>query len=117
MPFDKAEEKKLAGDEAILPLAIESFKPLVRDARASFDYFEGMVGSSVQKVYLSGGGALTRGLIEYLKEKLGAQVLLWNPLRKFDDTGLQQKDKEFLISNSSLLTVGLGIAMSIPEGA
>jgi type IV pilus assembly protein PilM len=117
MPFDKAEEKKLAGDEAILPLAIESFKPLVRDARASFDYFEGMVGASVQKVYLSGGGALTRGLIDYLKEKLGAQVLLWNPLRKFDDTALQPKDKEFLISNSSLLTVGLGIAMSIPEGA
>jgi len=108
--FDEAEQKKVAGDDAILSFEMEAFKPLVRDIRASFDYYEGMMGASLQKLYLSGGGALTRGITEYLKEHLGIPVLIWNPLRKIDDSGLE--DKEFLIGNSPLLSVSLGIAMS-----
>jgi type IV pilus assembly protein PilM len=108
--FDDAEKKKLSGEDAILSFAAESYKPLVRDIRASFDYFEGMMGSSVQKVYLSGGGALTRGITDYLKEKLGIPAILWNPLRKIEDSALH--DKEFLIANSPLLSICMGLALS-----
>ncbi|MCK5706298.1 MAG: type IV pilus assembly protein PilM [Candidatus Aureabacteria bacterium] len=108
--FDEAEEKKIAGDDTIIPYISETFKPLIRDIRASFDYFEGLMGGSIQKVYLSGGGSLTRGIVDLFKEKLGIHVLLWNPLRKIDDSELMDKDKEFLISHSSFLSVCMGIA-------
>ncbi|MBN1522239.1 MAG: type IV pilus assembly protein PilM, partial [Candidatus Aureabacteria bacterium] len=108
--FDEAEQKKLAGDDAILSFAGEAYKPIVRDIRASFDYFEGMMGTSIQKLYLSGGGSLARGITDYLKEKLGIPVVIWNPIRKVDDSSLE--DKDFLIGNSPLLTVCMGTAMS-----
>ena len=102
--------KKLAGDNSIVPYISETFKPLIRDIRASFDYFEGLMGGSIQKVYLSGGGSLTRGIVDLFKERLGVSVLLWNPLRQIDDSALMDKDKEFLISHSSFLSVCMGIA-------
>ena len=108
--FDEAELKKLSGDDSIISFASEAYKLLARDIRASFDYFEGMMGGSVQKIYLSGGGALARGMTDYMKEKLGIPVVLWNPLRKIDDNDLP--DKEFLIGHSTLLAVTMGIAMS-----
>ena len=110
LSFDEAEQKKVAGDDAMLSFGSEAMKPLVRDIRASFDYYEGMMGTSLQKLYLSGGGALARGITDYLKENIGVPVLLWNPLRKIDDSSLE--DKDFLIGNSPLLSVCLGIAMS-----
>ena len=110
LSFDDSESKKIAGDDIILPFTNEAYKPILRDIRASFDYFEGMMGLSVSKIYLSGGGALARGVSDYLKDKLGVQSLIWNPLRNIDESVIS--DKEGLVKNASSLTVCLGTAIS-----
>ena len=108
--FDDAEKKKISGNDIILPFVNEAYKPIIRDIRASFDYFEGMMGISINKLYLSGGGALSRGITDYFKDKLGIPCLLWNPLRGIDENAVE--DKEGLVKNASSLTISIGTAIS-----
>jgi len=107
--FDEAEEKKIIGDPEVLKYIQEALKPLSSSLVQSFDFFESSMGVHVDKVYISGGGALIRGIVDYLKEELYRNVLVWNPLRSVDIEGLAEKEKELLQQNSPLLTIAMGI--------
>jgi len=109
--FSEAEEKKVLGEEAVLPFVQEALKPLTSGLLQSFEFFEGTSGMSVSKVFLSGGGAQIRGITDYLKEGLGRNVVLWNPLRNINIDTLGDKEKELLRANSHILAVGLGIGL------
>jgi type IV pilus assembly protein PilM len=107
--FEEAEKKKIVGDPEILKYIEESLKPLSSALIQSFDFFEGSMGARVGKVYLSGGGALIRGVVDYLKDLLHRNVFVWNPLRSVDIEGFVEREKELLQQNSPLLTIGIGI--------
>jgi type IV pilus assembly protein PilM len=109
--FDEAEEKKIVGDPEILKYIEESLKPLSNALIQSFDFFEGSMGTRVDKVYLSGGGALIRGVVDYLKDLLHRNVFIWNSLRSIDIEGFVEGEKELLQQNSPLLTVAMGIGL------
>ena len=108
-PFDEAEEKKIVGDPAVLKYIEEALKPLSSGLVQSFDFYESSMGAHVSKVYVSGGGALIRGITDYLKGSLNRNVLVWNPLRTVDIEGLAEREKELLQQNSPLLTIAMGI--------
>lgn len=115
--FDQAEELKLRGDAEVSSIIMESLRPLAQGLVQSFDFFEGSMGVPITKVYISGGGALIRGITDYLKELTHRNVFIWNSLRSIDIDKVPEAEKDLLMSNSPLLTVALGIALGEGEGA
>ncbi|MBN2143032.1 MAG: type IV pilus assembly protein PilM [Candidatus Aureabacteria bacterium] len=113
--FDEAEAKKIEGDSSISRYIEESIKPLCNGLAQSFDFFEGSVGTHVSHVYISGGGAQIRGMMDYLKNSLNRNVRIWNSLRSINIDSLPEREKELLQSNSPLLTVALGIGLGEGE--
>lgn len=65
---------------AITP-ALEKF---ISEIRISFDYFETQFGKTVERLYISGGGAYLFNMADFLKDNLGVEVVLWNPLEGID---------------------------------
>jgi type IV pilus assembly protein PilM len=113
--FDEAEEKKIRGDAQVLGIVEEAMKPVIQGLSQSFDFFEGSSGAHVSKVYLSGGGAQIRGVMDVLKSSLNRTVLIWNPLRNINIDSIE--DKELLQSNSPLLTIAMGIGLGEGDGS
>ena len=107
--FDDAEERKIKSDAQVLAIVEDELKPISTGIQQSFDYYEGSSSSHISKVYLSGGGAQTRGIIDYLMSMLNRTVLLWNPLRSINIDSFP--DKELLQANAPLLTIALGIGL------
>ena len=62
---------------AVLMPTLEKF---ISEIRMSFDYFETQFGKNVERFYISGGGAYLFNMQDFLKENLGMDVVLWNPL-------------------------------------
>lgn len=108
--WDEAEEKKIKGDNDVLEIIEESLAPLSTGIAQSIDFFEGSSGTHINQIYLSGGGAQIRGIIDYLKSSLNHDVLIWNPLRNFNIDEIE--DRELLQANAPLLTISLGIGLS-----
>ena len=82
---------------------------LATEVRTSFDYFESQNATSVEKIFLSGGGATFAGLDEMLSNLLGIAVEYWDPFRKVfipENIGASQ-----LKSQSRSFAVALGLAL------
>ena len=62
---------------AVLMPTLEKF---ISEIRMSFDYFETQFGKNIERLYISGGGAYLFNMQDFLKENLGIDVALWNPL-------------------------------------
>lgn len=107
--FDEAEEKKIKGDSSIMNIMEEALKPISIGLMQSFDFYEGSSGVHIPKIFLSGGGAEIRGIIDFLKATFNRNVVIWNPLRSIDFSAIE--DKELLQSNSPILAVALGIGL------
>ena len=75
----------------------------------SFDFAESQAGSQVDKVYLSGGGALLQGLDSFLGKNLGLAVDVWDPLESLAvKPEMKNEDLRLL---SPRLAVAIGLAM------
>lgn len=60
------------------------FDNMVEDIRRSLRYYAKTNNQSFfLKIFLSGGGAATGGLAEYIQEKLNVEVAVFNPLESF----------------------------------
>ena len=75
----------------------------------SFDFAESQAGSQVDKVYLSGGGALLEGIETFLEKALGLKVEVWDPLKSLSVK--PEMENEDLRSLSPRLAVSIGLAM------
>ena len=93
--FQEAEERKMAeadlrspeGSRLAQPWAENLTTQIVRSLRA----FTGQDDTDgTDAVWLCGGGSLLPGLQDYLSEKLGMQVEIWNPLGKMRDESLPE---------------------------
>lgn len=82
---------------------------LVTELRLSFDYYESQCASSIEKVYLSGGGSLFSGLDNFLNHMLGIEILRWDPLVNIKiEPGV---DEKLLKENSNLLNIAMGLGL------
>ena len=98
-------ERKLEISGIITP-ALEKF---TSEIRMSFDYFESQFGKNVDKLYISGGTAYLFNMLDFLKESLEVDVVLWNPFEgvKILD---ESADKE-LINSPGKFAVAMGLAL------
>jgi type IV pilus assembly protein PilM len=111
--FKSAEELKTNSDkqksEKILT-AIESIlAKLAQEVRTSFDYYESRSVTSVEKIFLSGGGSLYSGMNEMLSNLLGLKVENWDSFKKIPIAETSNPAK--IKSLSGQLAVAIGLAL------
>lgn len=82
---------------------------LVSEMRKSFDYYEAGSAAIINKIFLSGGGALPSGVASNLESTLGVKIEQWNPFSKFVFApGLNKDD---IMKNSVQFAVAVGLAL------
>lgn len=113
LDFKSAEELKTSADEQKAGKIAAAIEPVVtklaKEVRNSFDYYESRSVSSVEKIYMSGGGSMYPGMKESLSAIIGIEVDNWDPLRKI--TLAEGLDPAKVKVISSQLAVAIGLAL------
>ncbi|MEE8360144.1 MAG: type IV pilus assembly protein PilM, partial [Candidatus Omnitrophota bacterium] len=82
---------------------------IVEEVKLSLSYYENQMGAVVDKIYLSGGLSFFHGLVDILKEGIGMECFLWDPVKRITiDKGV---DQEKLSKIKHQLPVALGLAI------
>ncbi len=111
---DKQKKSRLPEQTVELQAATQKgFEPLVEEIEHSIDYFENEVGADLSDIFLSGGGAMSVGVLEFLSQTLERKVALWDSTKKMiiskdiNPTFLQEHSVEFDVAFGMALK-GLG---------
>ena len=105
----RAEELKIFGDTIVAPFAEGVFELMARDIRSSFDYYEGVSGIDVAKLFLSGGGSLYEESQAGLESALGIKTDFWSPFEHIDILAFKS-DQKFK-SLERIFDVAVGLAL------
>ncbi len=102
-------EKK---EEELLNLVASPLEHLMREVKASLDYFENQFDQRVERIYLSGGSSCLRGVGSVIQQNVGFEALSWNPLKGvvIPDELLPKTDKM-----KGSLAVAAGLALRNQE--
>lgn len=93
-----------------LKTAIEPvFTNLANEIRTSFDYYESQSTASVERIFLSGGGARFFAFKEMLAASLGIEAEYWDPFKKI--TLSSGVDSAKLKESAPQLCVAAGLAL------
>ena len=106
-----AEEIKIKSlDDNLIQSLEPVFNNLARELRASFDFYETQENRLIDKIFITGGTAELKGLIEFLKHSLGHDI----ELITFDTDRLRLRpslDSELFKENFNFFTIALGMAL------
>ncbi|MFH0762367.1 MAG: type IV pilus assembly protein PilM [Candidatus Omnitrophota bacterium] len=113
LDFNSAEKLKINAriePADTIKAAVESvFANLAGEIRSSFDYYESQNASSVEGIFLSGGGSKLYGFKDMLAKSLGIAVDFWDP---FKAIALSEKvDSAKVKECSPELAVAVGLAL------
>lgn len=100
------ENERLKEVSAAIELILSN---LSAEIRTSFDYYESQSSSSVEKIFLSGGGSLVKGLKETLSNSLSIEMGIWDPLKQLiipNDSDIQKIRK---LSGQFAVAIGLAL--------
>ncbi len=96
-------------NEEVVEVIVNSFEKILDEVQKSFEFFSTTTNNQVEKIYLTGGGALIRGVDGLFSHKLSTPAEILNPLkgvkisnRKFDHNAID--------AFGPLATVALGLA-------
>lgn len=113
LDFKSTEEIKIKADKETadqIRHASESvLTNLATEIRTSFDYYENQSASSVEKIFLSGGGSFCLGLKDILVNLLGIPIEYWDPLRQINIS--DSIDTQKIKTLSSQLAIAIGLAL------
>ncbi|MBU1007247.1 MAG: pilus assembly protein PilM [Candidatus Omnitrophica bacterium] len=107
---DGAEALKLKPGENrgdIVEAVTPALEKLTQQIRMSLDYFETQFGKDVEKIYISGGTSYLFNMVDFLKENLRVDVIMWNP---FEHMVLSEVSKE-IDAQPALFAVAAGLAL------
>jgi len=90
-----------------------SLSKLGDEIRLSFGYYENQHGSSVEKVYLSGGFSNVKEIPEYFEHDFGIKPIQWDPLRAFTIAPTIDKAKIDAVKSSLAVACGLVVRTNI----
>ncbi len=116
LEFAQAEALK-AGDipdsvdrEEAVATIVESFNSIFEEVERSFEFFSSTSNTQVEKVYLTGGGALTPGVDQLLSQKLKIPVEILNPLDNIKVSS-RKFDRELIAQMGPMASVAVGLAI------
>jgi type IV pilus assembly protein PilM len=88
-------------------------RKLVADIAETLRYYSAQAKSSnVDKLFVCGGFALARGFVELLNTRLGAEVVLWNPLDKMS-CDVNRQCRDIIAKTGPAMAVAAGLAMRL----
>lgn len=84
-------------------------KELTNEINLSLSYFENRYNSGISNIFCSGGMVYAEGVVDYLREKMGIPIQIWDPLNKI--VIAENLSKGDLDKVSSQLAVSIGLAL------
>ncbi len=94
--------------EELPQLIIKTLEPIVTEIQYMLDFFRSQNNGEVEKIILSGGGALLLNLTEYLSKRLNLQVIIGDPWNRVN---YPAELKPVLSEIGPKLAVAIGLAM------
>ncbi|MFH1853860.1 MAG: type IV pilus assembly protein PilM [Candidatus Omnitrophota bacterium] len=95
--------------EELVGIIVPVLERLTSQVRMSLDYFESQFGKCVEKIYISGGTAYLFNMVDFLKDNLGVDTLMWNP---FDNIRISESMTEKEVSAMpAVFAVAVGLAL------
>ncbi|MGE5425835.1 MAG: type IV pilus assembly protein PilM [Bacillota bacterium] len=98
------------GSKEELPqLILKTIAPVIHEIEYMREFFQGnSKGKKIEKIVLSGGGALLAGLADYLSQHLNMQVIIGDP---FSRLAYPQEMKPIIAEVGPKLAVAAGLAL------
>ncbi len=93
--------------EEVVSVITPALEKLTQQIRMSFDYFETQVGRNIEKIYISGGTSYLFNIVDFLKENLHVDVMMWNP---FEGIAIDGAFEE-ISRHPAMFTVAVGLAL------
>jgi type IV pilus assembly protein PilM len=105
-----------AADQSARSIMEEQTRKFVDEVRGSLDYYRTQVrtGGPVQRILLSGAGALLDGLVDRLSNATNLPVQIANPFDRFQAKGTSFGPEE-LAQVGPALTTAIGLALGGQE--
>jgi len=94
--------------EELPQLIIKTLEPIVTEMQYMLDFFRSQNSGGVEKIILSGGGALLLNLTEYFSKRLNIQVIIGDPWNRVN---YSPELKPILSEIGPKLAVAIGLAM------
>jgi len=95
--------------EDVVEVIVKSFEKIIDETQKSFEFFSTTSNSQVGKIFLTGGGALIRGVDGLFSHKLKTPAEILNPLKGVK-INKRKFDQETMDAMGPLSTVALGLA-------
>ena len=105
---DELKKEHREAEKAMIS-ATQVLDDLVREMQLSFGYFENRYNRSIKSVFFSGGQVYQSGMLDVLAEKLGIELILWDPLKNIS-TG-EGVDISEIEKISGMFSVSTGLAL------
>lgn len=93
--------------EDVVKLIMPALERLISQIRISFDYFESQFGKNIKRLYISGGTAYLFNIVDFLKDSLDIDTVMWNP---FEGIKVLQPIEE-IEKSPALFAVAVGLAL------
>jgi len=94
--------------EELPQLITKILEPIVTEIQYMIDFFKSQDGGQVEKIVLSGGGAMLLNLTEYLSKRLNIQVIIGDPWHRIN---YPEELRPVLSEIGPRLAVAVGLAM------
>ena len=85
--------------------------PLVRELRASIDYFEHQQDCTVGEVYVSGGSSSSEYILQFVQAEMAVPCSTWNPT-SFLTLNLTAQKLSEIEHSAPRLTTAIGAALA-----
>ncbi len=106
--FDLSVTLNADSHEELPQLLIKSLEPIVTEMEYMLDFFQSQNKGAVEKIILSGGGALLLNLADYLSKRLNLKVIIGDPWSR---VRYPEELKPVLAEVGPRLAVAIGLAM------
>ena len=107
---DKQKKSRLPEQLPELQAATQKgFEPLIEELKHSIDYFENEVGEDLPSIFLSGGGAMSVGAVEFLSQELEKKVTLWDNTKKMEIS--KEITPKFIEEHALEFNVAFGVSL------
>jgi type IV pilus assembly protein PilM len=98
------------GDDLLIETARLSLAALTREISSSIGFFEGRHEENISQIFVSGGPANSRAILQLLAEELHMPCEVWNPLLKCE-MALHGNQKATFANDATKLSVACGAAI------
>ena len=93
--------------EEVVKIVTPVLEKFASQVRMSFDYFESQFGKNVERLYLSGGTSYLFNIVDFLKDNLETNTLMWNPFGRISVLDSTEEVKRC----PAIFAVAIGLAL------